>query len=354
MAYKIKGMPWNYAGSIDVSDCSSAREVIQKAGLDWDVAKAPLFAKMPINLEDEDIQNKQLDYINSHRKDNSIVGSSVFGSVSGTFGTYRTDYNIPLGVVRNKYTTVQNIDAFEFFDKAIGKDKAIYQTAGFFGNGERIFVSAKLPKNIRVNGDIVDTYLVFTNSHDGSGGVKILFTPIRVVCQNTLNAAIKHSTNIVSFRHTESVKTKIDAAAEILGITEVMTDELQKTYDYLATIKVTDEEVMNYIAANVLNDQEQYDLKQSGYTPKNVIYRSSTAIQAADISMRKVNAMGEMFDYYNNGIGQKEIIGTAWGAYNAVSGYYSNVDNAQGEKRMDSILYGDKSKKISKAAEMWL
>lgn len=354
MAYNVKGLPWAYPGSKNVEDCTCAREVIEKAGLNWEVAKAPLFAKMPINLEDETIQNQQLDYVNSNRKDNTIVGAHVFGSLGDTFSTYRTDYNIPLGVVRNKYTTVQNVEAFEFFDKAIGKDKAIYQTAGYFGSGERIFVSAKLPKNIRVNGDEVDTYLVFTNSHDGSGGVKILFTPIRVVCQNTLNAAIKHSTNIVSFRHTESVRTKIDSAAEILGITQVMTNELQQTYDYLATIKVTDEEVMNYIAANILSESEQYALKTKGYTPKNVIYRSSTAIQAAEISMRKVNAMGEMFDYYNNGIGQKEIIGTAWGAYNAVSGYYSNVDSAQGEKRMDSILYGDKSKKISKAAEMWL
>lgn len=354
MAYNVKGLPWAYPGSKNVEDCTCAREVIEKAGLNWEVAKAPLFAKMPINLEDETIQNQQLDYVNSNRKDNTIVGAHVFGSLGDTFSTYRTDYNIPLGVVRNKYTTVQNVEAFEFFDKAIGKDKAIYQTAGYFGSGERIFVSAKLPKNIRVNGDEVDTYLVFTNSHDGSGGVKILFTPIRVVCQNTLNAAIKHSTNIVSFRHTESVRTKIDSAAEILGITQVMTNELQQTYDYLATIQVTDEEVMNYIAANVLSENEQYALKTKGYTPKNVIYRSSTAIQAAEISMRKVNAMGEMFDYYNNGIGQKEIIGTAWGAYNAVSGYYSNVDSAQGEKRMDSILYGDKSKKISKAAEMWL
>ena len=103
------------------------------------------------------------------------------------------------------------IDAFSFFNNAIGRDKAIWQTAGFFGNGERIFVSAKLPDSIYVNGqDPVDNYLVFTTSHDGSSGVKILFTPIRVICENTLNAAIKNATNYVSFRHTASVHKNIE------------------------------------------------------------------------------------------------------------------------------------------------
>ena len=270
MAYNIKGKPWGYAGAVNVEKCTTAQEVVANAKLDWDVAKAPIYSKMPFDNSDETTLNAQLDY--ARENGYKILGADCFGELKETYATYRTDYNIPLGVVKGKYECVQNIKAFEFFDNAIGKDKAIWQTAGFFGNGERVFVSAKLPSNIKVGKDVVDNYLVFTNSHDGTSGVKILFTPIRVVCQNTLNAAIKTAKTFVSFRHTESVHSKIDRANEILGISQEIADSLNEVYNFLQTIKVTDEEVMEYISKNVLTESERITLKMTEHTPKELIY----------------------------------------------------------------------------------
>ena len=211
ISFRIKGIPFRYKGAINVEDCRTAEEVIIKAGLDWEVAKCPLVAKMPFD--------GVLDMTSSPVEESFVRGHELFRDCPNAYATYRTDKNIPLGIVKEKYTEVQNLDAFGFFDNAIGKDKAIWQTAGFFGNGERIFVSAKLPDSIYVNGqDPVDNYLVFTTSHDGSSGVKILLTPIRVICENTLNAAIRNAQNYVSFRHTASVHKNIDMAHEILGI----------------------------------------------------------------------------------------------------------------------------------------
>lgn len=347
MSYSIKGKPWSYSGAIDVSQCSTSQEVMQKAGLNWSVSKCELFGKMPFNFSNED---EQIDIaLEVQENGGHVFGKDIFRVCDNAFATYRTDHNIPLGVVKSKYTPVQNLDAFTFFDNAIGKNKAIWQTAGFFGNGERIFVSAKLPDNILVNGDPVENYLVFTNSHDGSGGVKILFTPIRVVCQNTLNAAIRNATNYISFRHTSSVHDKINTAQEILGISKVKTQELNEYYNFLSTIKMTDEDVVNYICNNILSETEVTNLNLTGHTYKELLYRSYQAIQDSKISTRKVNVICDTWDYYQGGIGQKEIIGTAWGAANAISGYYSNVDNASGIKRLDSILYGDKSKKLETA-----
>ena len=329
----IKGAPFRYKGAINVEDCETSLDCMQKAGLDWTVAKCKLFAEMP---------------------NSNGVGSSDFKECPNAFGTYRTDYNIPLGVVKERYTPVQNIEAFKFFDGAIGKNKAVWQTAGFFGNGERIFVSAKLPKNIFVNGDPVDNYLVFTTSHDGSSGVKILFTPIRVVCQNTLNAAIRNAENYVSFRHTSSVHDNLDIAAEILGICDNKMEMLNEQYNEMYKIKVTDEEAHRIFAKTILTDTEISNIVNTGHTIQQIILRDWKAINDTNISMKKVNTLSEINNYYFMGVGQKEFIGTAWGAYNAITGYYSNVDNATGIKRMDSLLYGDKSRKIEKAGNLVL
>lgn len=340
--YGVKGAPFRYKGAVNVENCKTSADVMSAAGLDWEVAKCELVAKMPtIN-------------INSKSEDSFIYGSDMYRICPNAYATYRTDHNIPLGIVKERYTPVQNIDAFNFFDGAIGKDKAIWQTAGFFGMGERIFVSAKLPKNILVNGDPVENYLVFTTSHDGSSGVRILFTPIRIICQNTLNAAIKTSTNYVSFRHTKSVHGNLNIAAEILGICDDKIKYLNEQYNFMQKIKASDEQAQNIFANVILTDSELENIKNTGHTIQQVVNRNWMAIQDSGISMKKVNAIAEMNNYYFNGVGQKELLGNMWGVYNAVTGYYSNVDNAEGIKRMDSILFGDKSRKIELAGNLVL
>lgn len=336
MSYAVKGAPFRYRGAVNVEECKTAADVMSAAGLDWEVAKCELVAKMPIHTDKPE-------------NGSFVFGSNNYVDCPNAYATYRTDYNIPLGIVKERYTPVQNIDAFTFFDGAIGKDKAIWQTAGFFGSGERIFVSAKLPKNILVDGDPVENYLVFTTSHDGSSGVKILFTPIRVVCQNTLTAAIRTSTNYISIRHTESAHANIKQAHEVLGITKKKIEYANEVYNMLANIKVTDEIVMEYICKHNLSEAEIEKLLGTNHTFKQIIYRNGSAVEDAEISTRKLNIITDTWEYYNDGIGQKEIAGTAWGAFNAISGYYSNVDNSEGSKRMDSLLFNDKAKKLEKA-----
>lgn len=340
--YGVKGAPFRYKGAVNVENCKTSADVMSAAGLDWTVAKCELVAKMPTM----DIFAKD--------SDSFIYGSDMYRTCPNAYATYRADYNMPLGIVKDKYTPVQNIDAFNFFDNAIGKDKAIWQTAGVFGMGERIFVSAKLPKNILVNGDPVENYLVFTTSHDGSSGIRILFTPIRIVCQNTLNAAIKTSSNFISFRHTKSVHDNLDIANEILGISEQKIVYLNRIYNIMQKTKASDEQAQNVFAQVILNDNELQNIKNTGHTVQQIVNRNWMAIQDSGISMKKVNAISEMNNYYVNGVGQREILGNMWGVYNAVTGYYSNVDNAEGIKRMDSILFGAKSHKIELAGNLVL
>lgn len=342
MAYMIKGAPFRYKGAVNVEDCRTSEDVMRKAQLDWNVAKCELIAKMPGLIEDID------------KSSGFMKGGDYYEVCPNAFATYRTDHNIPLGLVKDRYTIVQNTEAFSFFDKAIGKDKAIWQTAGFFGNGERVFVSAKLPNNIIVNGDPVENYLVFTTSHDGSCGVKILFTPIRVICENTLNAAIHQASNYVSFRHTNSVHANINIADEILGICKNTTFDLNDKYNLMYKTPMTDIEAQEVFANIIFTENEFTNIKLTGHTVQQIIMRDWRSIQDCEISTKKVNAICEMNNYYFTGIGQRQILGTAWGVMNAVSGFYSNVDNAVGTKRMDSLLFGDKSRKIERANNLVL
>lgn len=341
MSYAVKGVPWSNGIAKNVEDCRTAEEVMKKAGLNWTVAKCKLVAEMPIH--------------NNRTEDNGFIfGSNNYVECTNAFGTYRTDLNIPLGIVKERYTPVQNVDAFSFFDNAIGKDKAIWQTAGYFGYGERVYVSAKLPKNIFVEGDPVENYLVFITSHDGSLGVKILFTPVRLICSNVLNAAISESSNYISFRHTKSVHNNLDTAFEILGICDKKIRFLDEKYSFMKKIVMNDSEAQNIFANTVLTENELLKIKETGHTVEQIVSRDWKAIQDSEISMKKINILSEMNNYYFDGVGQREIIGTGWGVYNAVTGYYSNVDNSTGNKRMDSLLFGDKSRKIQLAGNLIL
>ncbi len=345
MAYIIKGRPFEYKGAIDVRNCCNSVEVIQKSNLNWTVDKCELTAKIPTrNIDIDGIANTE----------ELIYGDYLYSRLTNEYAVYRTDNGMPLGLVKGRYTPVQNIDAFNFFDNAIGKNKAIWQTAGYFGNGERIFVSAKLPNTITVKGDPIDNYLVFTNSHDGSSGVKILFTPIRIVCKNTLNAAINNATNYVSFKHTKNVHDNIDIADRILGICNIKTSFIKEQYERLADIKLTDDEAEKQFAKLILTEEEIQNVINTGHTIKQIILADKNAGADANISTKKLNTLYKINEYYHAGIGQKEILGTAWGAYNAVTGYYSNIDNINGIKRMDSLLFGDRARKIENAGNLLL
>lgn len=328
MTYSRKELPWVFKGVTAVTDCETSKEVIQKAKLDWTVDKCPLQGK---------IENEN---------------SFFYPPVEGYYATYRKDTNVPLGIVKGKYTPVQNIDAFKFFDNAVENNDAEWFTAGCFGNGESVFISTKLPDIINVKGDPVDNYLIFTNSHDGTSGVKIMLSPIRAICFNVLNLAIKRSTNYISFKHTMNVHSKIDMAYEILGITKTKIIDYKEICNTLANKNMNDSTAEKFIVDFYLSTEEQNLLKGTKFTYKDIINRRWAAMEAANISTRKVNIINDNIDYYYNGIGQKEIVGNAWGVLNAITGYYSNVDNNDGEKRMDTLLYGDRSNKIRNATEL--
>lgn len=344
----VTGLPWLFKGVRDVRGCQTAADVISAANLDFKVAKCELLADMPSTDSELDLQLETDGVCNM--ENGFLYGGRSYTKLDNSYATYRTDINRPLGLVKSKYEIVQNIDAFKFFDDAIGPNKAIWDTAGCFDGGKRIFVSAKLPDTIKVGGkDHIENYLVFTNSHDGSSGVNIMFTPVRIICQNCLPGARRSADQFIRFRHTESVHGKINTAADILGIARQQEIIMEQEFNRLAGIKMNDYQVMDYIASIHLNAEEYNNLKQEDNGMLLFFHGNNQVIKNANISTRKYNMCVNTMDYYHWGPGQREIQGTAWGAFNAITGYYSNVANLKDEKRMDSLLFGNAGNVMNKA-----
>ena len=342
MKYRAVGLPWRSGIGMDVSGCETSIEVMEKAKLDFNVAKCELVAKMPFSING----NNTLD------DDCFIHDGNIYRECENAFATYRTDYNVPLGVVKQKYEIVQNTEAFRFFDEAIEEGGAEWVSAGIFGLGHKIFIIAKLKYDTNVNGDPIDNYLVFSNSHDGSQSIDIMFTPIRVFCTNCLAAGFKDATSHIKFKHTSSAKSKLEEASRVLHIACNNADNATFIYNSLACINKTDVEVKNFLAKLILTPDELHEvLGFNQYGIDAVFNLDRNFCDKVNVSTRKANQLYTMFDYYKNGVAQQDIVGTAWGVYNAVTGYYSNVASITGEKRMNSLLYGNANKVMTTALQ---
>ena len=284
---------WHGLGQI-VESAMTAEQAIKLAHLDYEVAKTPCvgFETTETGINEITLEEKYI--------------------------TYRKDTLQGFGVVGSRYEIVQNCDAFKFFDAIVGEGIAMYETAGALGKGEKIFISAKMPDVIEVaglKGDVTEMYILLTSSHDGSGSIKALITPVRVVCQNTLNAALKEHFNKVSIRHTTNVKENLENAHKLLGITHKYLKELDNCFNYLAKKKITDDAVQKLIA----------DL---------------FATQKDD-STRAKNIRAEVFKSYQTGVGQEAILGTAWGAYNGITYYLDHVKGYKDDtKKFNAITEG--------------
>ena len=340
--YPARGLAWGTNWTTDVSDCKTSAEVMEKAKMNWDVDKCELVAEMPFGLNRD----------NSIKTGEFAHEGHIYRRCPNAYGTFRTDNNVPLGVVKQKYEVVQNRDAFAFFDNAIGRGEAVWDKAGCFGNGEKIVVTAKLPGNIDgPEGSPIDKYLVFANSHDGSCSVNIMFTPVRIVCTNMLNSALDNADSYIRIKHTSSAGRRLDFAEGIIQAAIEQANSAEEIYKALGKCRMTEQAVIEYLSQTVLSDAEINALREFDPTNglKKLLARDYYCMECTGISMRKANTFARMYEYYQLGIGQKEILGTAWGAYNAVTGYYSNVVEMEPQKRMESLTWGTANRAMNVA-----
>lgn len=212
--FKLRKPTWKGLG-INVTEARSSKEALAMSGLDWNVYQQTMTAQNGV-------------------------------PILGYKANIRDIDDQLLGVVTDKYQVVQNEEAFAFTDELLGHGVR-YETAGMLQDGRKTWILARLPQRYQMMGDWIDPYLVFYNSHDGSGSIKVALTPIRVTCQNTLNLALRKANRIWSTKHTGEIHSRMDDARETLFRAEEYMDELNNEMYRLADISFSDNEVDKFI-----------------------------------------------------------------------------------------------------------
>ena len=208
--------PWHGLGTM-VLEAPDSQAALELAGLDWNVIQKSIETQDGI-------------------------------PITGFKANLRDTDNRVLGVVTDRYKVVQNREAFAVTDGLLGEGVR-YETAGSLQEGRRTWLLAKLPQRYIISGDEIAPYLVFMNSHDGTGSIKAAMTPIRVVCMNTLNLALSTAKRSWSTNHTGNIAGKMEDARYTLLYADQYMAELGKAIDRMNRMKLSDRQVYEYIDA---------------------------------------------------------------------------------------------------------
>jgi len=310
--------PWHGLGT-RLERPATAAEAMRTARMDWEVVKTPVYACAG----------------------NRLIGSDRFAIVRADM-LGKDDCKV-LAIVGREYTPLQNRDAFRFFDPIVGPDAAVYETAGVLAGGKRIWILAKLPGEIRVAGDDVShKYLLLFNSHDGTSAVGVKFTPIRVVCQNTLTMAITHGRTLWA-KHTRSLRENLDTARRKLGIIHEKFEAIEAHFRRMAAVQMVGNRLREY-------------LERVFPYPSNREDRKSTR------RAEHQREWARRFFEEGRGNDRPGVRGTLWAAYNGVAEYIDHcVRRGQSHLRhLDRIWFGEgysikvRAYRAATLAEKWV
>jgi phage/plasmid-like protein (TIGR03299 family) len=303
----VREKAWHGLGVI-VDNPMTAEEAIVQGGIDYTVEKHPMYVYP--NAAEPMSGKKVPDY----------------------FSTVRMDEYKPLGVVGSAYSVLQNRDAFRFFDVLVSAGEAMYETVGALGRGERIFITAKLPQTVQVANDLIDLYVFLTHDHTGNRGVRVAFTPTRIVCNNTLNMAMLNAKHMISVRHVGDMSDAMKKAAEIM--------------EKLAGMKERLVEVGERMALRKLTTSELYDLVMKVMVPQ------TEQLVSNGLSARSAVLVNDVIDYTLTHPTQQGdgVHMTMWGFVNGITGYHQNVVEKKNRKALlDYTLEGLGAKRNAKA-----
>ncbi len=295
--FVVREPAWHGLATV-INEAPTSADALRIAGLDWKVLVGDAF-----------LQTQDGKMVKTDRKI-----------------TYRDSDGSVLGFVSDKYSVVQNDEAFSFTDELIATGEVTYESAGSLDGGKKVFMLANLPET-SILGDAVVPYMLFSNSHDGSSSVRVTATPVRVVCENTMNAALQGAKRIWSFVHRGNIDEKIhEAQVTLRNMKEYMT-ELNKDAERLAKITISPSQMQDYL--NNMFPIDENDDNITKRRAKNMIY------------------LREMFMGRYNVDDLGNFRGTAWGLLNAASDFIGHVQpvrktkNHQ-EKVMEGWMNGNK------------
>jgi phage/plasmid-like protein (TIGR03299 family) len=293
-------VPWHGLGTAIPMEVTS-EEAIKLAGLDWEVETAPI--------------------ISNDQKRTAVEDWRI---------TRRITDNAVLGVVKKNFTPIQNRDAFKMFDAVNGRKEAIYHTAGSLRGGSKVWILAKLPevievgKGVSASPDEVQQYLLLSNSHDGTLPLQMLFTPVRVVCSNTLSLALhrlgdddelQKTVPRVTIRHTRNADRAMKEASKVMGRALAYYKQFGDFAGFLHSRQVNQQQVDNIIGL--------------AFPPNKKKIVTPTVLQ---------HRLG-VENLFTEGAGHDKIAGSAWALLNAFAEYADHSYSLRSAKAPEDRSY---------------
>lgn len=259
-----------------------------------------------------------------------------------SFFTYRSDVNKVLGTKLGKdYTVLQNTEILTIVEEILQKGTTTIETAGVIDEGKKAFVCLNTNKTISVgSNDIIKQYVLIATSHDGSMGIMATPTNIRVVCNNTLSAALRNAHGATKIRHTANANSRLYEAMKVLKLIEDNSAINEDTYNEMQNTVISKEQMFDYFGS-IFFTKDEITQFQQGKKADEVI------------STRKQNILTEVLNFANNGVGQSLAMEgedhTLWSAYNAVTGYVTRRKYSSLNDRANSMMFGSSAQLIHDA-----
>lgn len=300
MAY-VGAVPWHGLGT-PVPPSVSSEEMIRAAGIDWLVEKRPARGSRLTGAKRGREKYSRYELVRLARPN-------------------KREDEVVLGIVSDRYQPLQNTGAFRFFDPIVDRNTATYETAGALGDGERIWVMAKMPGDIQVvKGDVCGKYLLLSNTHTGQGSVIVKFTAVRVVCQNTLNLALKDGQPAFRVRHSAVMGARLDEVGELIAAANEVYAKAAELFKKLAATQLNRKMLDEYLAALFPKSkaQEKNDMEPPKWVHVTRLFETTPDLQLPGVK------------------------GTLWAAYNAVTRFedYREVRSETEGNRLNRVWFG--------------
>jgi phage/plasmid-like protein (TIGR03299 family) len=277
--FSVRQVPWHGLGAVLDRPPATIADAIELSGLGWQVKREPIAVDRGDAATADDWWEPRCE------------------EIPGYYANVRQDTRQVLGIVGERYRIVQNHEAFEFVDQLLGSSLH-FETAGSLGGGRQVWVLATLPGHIEVGGDPVRSYILLMNSHDGSTAVIAASTPVRVVCQNTLNWGLARARQRYSIRHTEKIREHVHQARSVLELSIDYYKQFKQTGDQLAGQRFTETQLRR-----VLDE----------------LYPSGTGDAASDrVRASREQTKQRIADLFAHRDTQGNAPGSKWAAVNAI------------------------------------
>lgn len=292
---------WHQLG-VTLPDTFTAEEAMEHGKLGgWNIRKEPLFTRTESGLEIPIPERFAV------LRDNPVRAGQID----------------VLGDVGRGYKVMQNEELAALLNALVDESGAHFETAGALNGGRRVFITMKVPANIRIGGvDPVDMYLAVVTSHDGSMSHTGMVTPVRVVCANTLNCAFKEASHMFRVRHTVgSERIMIQEARDMLGMSFAYIEGFQEQAEQLI----------------------QTTLTQSRFE-EIIVNEFGAGKDAAPATVtRTENKLEQMSELFADAMTQEGIRETAWAGFNALTEWFDHFsptrgDDADGSRAIKALL----------------